>query len=142
MKKLIGSFEESLELRGVTEQQWMDTFFPKVEVPECLKEYYERQLKSRIALEKLVWIIDVQNQLNEWVADWADGSQPKYAPWPDVVEDSSKPSGFGLSCDGYAGAYTAACVGSRLSVGSREECKHVFLTFTPLYEAWMLIDKK
>jgi len=77
-------------------------------------------------------------------ADWSNSSEAKWYPWPTVVKDESKPSGFGLSdVDVYdfVCTFTATCVGSRLSFNSLEKANHAFTQFQPIYEKFMLITK-
>ncbi len=75
-------------------------------------------------------------------ADWSNSNETKWALWPDVVEDKTKPSGFGLSYDVYDYSHAHTSVGSRLSFNSREKAKHVFAHFLPILEKFMLITKK
>jgi hypothetical protein len=74
-------------------------------------------------------------------ADWNNPSESKWFPWPDVIEDKSKPSGFGLSYYAYGIAFTCTCVGSRLLFNSKEKAKHAFIHFQSVYEKFMLITK-
>jgi hypothetical protein len=87
----------------------------------------------------------VREVLNEGKdADWSNSSEAKWYPFPDVVKDESKPSGFGLS-DAYdfdcANASAGTGVGSRLSFNSREKAKHAFTYFQQSYEKLFLISK-
>ncbi len=73
-------------------------------------------------------------------ADWSS-NESKWFPWPDVIEDKTKPSGFGLSYYDYVVTYSYTSVGSRLSFNTREKAKHAFTYFQPVYEKFMLITK-
>ena len=93
--------------------------------------------KALLAHYKLVIVVEAVNE--GWQPDWSNNDEYKYELWPDVVEDKSKPSGFGLSCDGYDGWHSYTCVGSRLCFKNRDIAKYTFDTFTELYEDYLLI---
>lgn len=97
----------------------------------------QKHQKALAAHSKLIIIAEAVNQ--GWTPNWSDTDEYKYELFPDIEEDSSKPSGFGLSfdvCDGWI-AYTG--VGSRLCFQSREKAKHTFETFKELFEDYLLI---
>lgn len=93
--------------------------------------------KALAAHYKLVIIVEAVNE--GWQPDWSNRDEWKYELWPDVVEDKTKPSGFGLSYDDFGHWHTAASVGSRLCFKSREVARHTFETFKELYEDYFLI---
>lgn len=93
--------------------------------------------KALIAHYKLVIIVEAVNE--GWTPDWGNTDEYKYQLWPDVEEDTTKPSGFGLSYRGYDGWATHTTVGSRLCFKSRKVARHTFDTFKDLYEDYFLI---
>lgn len=97
----------------------------------------EKHQKALAAHYKLVIIVEAVNE--GWTPGWINDNKWKYELRPDVVEDKSKPSGFGLSYDGVAHWITHANVGSRLCFKSREVAKYTFETFKGLYEDYLLI---
>ncbi len=123
--KAIKTFEEACEALG----------YP-TELPVFLKPVHKHH-KAIIAHYKLVIIVEAVN--DGWQPNWADMEERKFELWPDIVEDKTKPSGFGLSYDGYGVWDTATYVGSRLCFVSREAAKHTFETFKELYEEYLLI---
>ncbi|MGE9312848.1 hypothetical protein ACLOAU_14465 [Niabella sp. CJ426] len=68
----------------------------------------EKHRKALLAHYQLVIIVEAIN--SGWQPNWADTDEYKYELWPDIIEDESKPSGFGLSS-----ALTLAGVRLRLS---------------------------
>jgi hypothetical protein len=58
----------------------------------------------------------------------------RYYPWANLVKDSSKPSGFALSCDGCVDWDTDSRVGVRLCFSKSDHAKDAFKKFTPIYE--------
>lgn len=97
----------------------------------------EKHQKAMRAHYKLVIIVEAVNE--GWTPDWSGNEEYKYELWPDIVEDKNKPSGFGLSFNGYAHWLTTAAVGSRLCFRTREIAKYTFETFKDLYEDYLLI---
>lgn len=93
--------------------------------------------KALAAHYKLIIIVEAVNE--GWQPNWADTDEYKYELWPDIEEDSSKPSGFGLSCNDCVGWDTFTHVGSRLCFKSREVAMYTFETFKQLYEDYLLI---
>lgn len=93
--------------------------------------------KAMLAHYKLVVIVEAVNE--GWTPNWSDTNQWKYELWPDVIEDKSKPSGFGLSFYGCDYWDTRTTVGSRLCFKSREVAEYTFETFKELYENYFLI---
>lgn len=87
-------------------------------------------------------MVKVIEAINEgWVADLGDDDQAKYCLWPDIVEDESKPSGFGFSYDVWTDSYSDARVGSRLCFQSRAKARHFFDYFQDLLESYMITIK-
>ena len=97
----------------------------------------ENHRKALLTHYKLVIVAEALNE--GWKPDWSNNDECKYTPWLSVDEDKNKPSGFGLSCHGYAGWYTGTLVGSRLCFKSRELARYAVENFTELYEDYMLI---
>ena len=97
----------------------------------------DKHRKAMIAHYKLVIIVEAVNE--GWTPDWSNEDEYKYELWPDVVADTTKPSGFGLSFGGCDFWFTATCVGSRLCFKSRDIARHTFETFIELYEDYLLI---
>ncbi len=97
----------------------------------------EKHRKALSSHYKLVIIVEAVN--DGWQPDWSNTDEYKYELWPDIVKDETKPSGFGLACDGYDLWHTITGVGSRLCFKSREAAKHTFETFKELYEDYLLI---
>lgn len=91
------------------------------------------------AFFKLSTIREVLNNGED--ADWSSG-EAKWFPWPNVVADKKKPSGFGLSYYDYGRTHSFTSVGSRLSFNRREKARHAFTYFQPVYEKFMLITKE
>ncbi|HEY0029169.1 MAG TPA: hypothetical protein VGC65_00310 [Bacteroidia bacterium] len=77
----------------------------------------------------------VVEAINEGVdPDWANPREAKWELWPDVVKDSAKPSGFGLSYNGYEYTRTNTVAGARRSFRSREQAKFCWDNFQALIE--------
>jgi len=92
--------------------------------------------KALLAHYKLVIIVEAANE--GWQPDWSS-NEYKYTLWPDVEEDKTKSSGFGLSFNGVDGWYTDTYVGSRLCFKNRNVAEYIFETFKELYEDYLLI---
>lgn len=92
-----------------------------------------------VAHYKLVLIVEAINE--GWQPNWSDTDERKWELWPDVVEDKTKVSGFGLAYDVYVDWSTFTYVGSRLCFQNREKAKYCFETFKELYEEYFLIAK-
>jgi hypothetical protein len=98
--------------------------------------------KHQKAIEAHAKLIIIAEAINEgWRPDWNNSNEYKYQLWPDIEEDETKPSGFGLSYGGCDHWGTDASVGSRLCFQSREKARYCFDTFIDLWEAYFLIDK-
>jgi hypothetical protein len=64
----------------------------------------------------------------------------KFFPWPDIVEDASKPSGFGLSCVAYGSTVTGADVGPRFCSVDAKTARRIFEENQALYESvWFIM---
>lgn len=99
-------------------------------------------VKHQKALLAHFQLIIIAEAINEgWQPNWADPNEYKYQLWPDIETDESKPSGFGLSFNGYVHWHTATDVGSRLCFKDRDRAKYCFDTFLELWEDYFLIDK-
>lgn len=98
--------------------------------------------KHKKALEAHYKLIIITEAVNDgWQPNWSNRSEGKYQLWPDIYEDNTKPSGFGLSyyvCDGWC---TYTFIGSRLCFRSRGAARYCFETFKTLWEDYFLIDK-
>lgn len=66
--------------------------------------------------------------------DWSNPNEWKYYPLFRVVEDKSKPSGFGLSYNVCANTYSDTVVGSRLTFRTVKGLKYAVKQFPELYE--------
>lgn len=66
--------------------------------------------------------------------DWKDRKQEKIVLWPDVIEDSSKPSGFGLSYDDCDFTNTCTFAGARHIFRSRKQARFCWDHFRDLIE--------
>lgn len=98
--------------------------------------------KHRKALAAHFQLIIIAEAINEgWQPNWADTDEYKYQLWPDIDEDTKKPSGFGLSCDDFDYWLSDTLVGSRLCFQSRKKAQYCFNTFHQLWEDYFLIDK-
>ena len=89
-------------------------------------------LPKAVADNKLDIAIEAIN--NSIPPDWSDSSEWKYYPLFKVVEDKSKPSGFGLSCHAYVRTHTATLVVSRRTFRTIDGLKHAVNKFLDLYE--------
>jgi hypothetical protein len=89
--------------------------------------------KHLISLYKIMIIIKATNKIAKWKADWADNNQYKYYPYFWISKNKTG-SGFGFSRSGTYCACTDASVGSRLSVGTRDEAIYLGEKFAPLYK--------
>lgn len=97
----------------------------------------EHHRKALVAHCKIVIIVEAVNE--GWKPNWADSNEYKFELWPDIHENSTKPSGFGLSYFGYGFWIATTYVGSRLCFKNRDVAKHTFETFKDLYEDYLLI---
>lgn len=103
---------------------------PKIQ-PE-VSHLLEKDRKKAIAD---YWLPIVIEAINKSVPpDWADRNEPKYFFWFDVIEDKSKPSGFGLSYRDYGHSHTYSAVGSRLTFRSIQGLKYAWKQFPDLIE--------
>ncbi len=98
-----------------------------------------KHLKALLAHYQLIIIAEAINE--GWQPNWADTNEYKYQLWPDIEENESKASGFGLSFDVYGNWHTITDAGSRLCFKDRERAKYCFDTFLHLWEDYFLIDK-
>ena len=87
--------------------------------------------KALVAHYKIVIIVEAVNE--GWQPNWADNNEWKYELWPDVIEDKSKPSGFGLSYGDYDVWGTTTSVGSRLCFKNSDLAKYAGTKFAKLY---------
>ena len=103
---------------------------PKIQ-PE-VSHLLEKDRKKAIAD---YWLPIVIEAINKSIPpDWADLNEPKYSFWVDVIEDKSKPSGFGLSSNDFDGTHTSTIVGSRLTFRSIPGLKYAWKQFPDLIE--------
>lgn len=85
----------------------------------------------------------VNDVLNNFVImDFTDFSQNKFYCWVEVVEDNSKPGGFGLSLDDVNYSFTFTYVGARLSFLNEKVARHMFKYFLPQLEAILIKYKQ
>ena len=81
------------------------------------------------------WLPIVIEAINKSIPpDWSNSDETKYSIWFDVIEDKSKPSGFGLSCDGCVNASTDTAVVSRLTFRNTKGLKYAWKQFPELFE--------
>ena len=121
MNKLIQSFEEGCEVNNIG-----------TNVPDCsgIPEQYREPVE---AFYKLMVIADAQKQGKK--QDWDNAKELKFQPWFDLRTPKGSPAGSGFSCYDFACDDTGSFVGSRLSVGSAEEAKHMGTQHIDLYKA-------
>ncbi len=93
--------------------------------------------KALIADFKRTIITEAHNE--EWIPDFTDYSQYKYSPWPKVLADKKRRTGFGLSYGVYVITYTRTHVGSRHLLKSSELSKHLFETFPKIFKDHLLL---
>ncbi|HEY0029170.1 MAG TPA: hypothetical protein VGC65_00315 [Bacteroidia bacterium] len=74
-------------------------------------------------------------------ADWGNPGEAKWVLWPDVVKDSAKPSGFGLSYRDCVNTDADTVAGARLSFHRKEDAKFAFDNFQTILEKLLLINK-
>lgn len=95
--------------------------------------------KAFRSLYEITTAIKAQNKLSKWKADFTNHNQPKYYPFMKVIERKNKTgSGLGLAYYDYNYSLYGTTVGSRLCVGTNEECEHIAKLITSRYEDWML----
>jgi hypothetical protein len=103
---------------------------PKIQ--PIVSHLLEKDAKKAIAD---YWLPIVIEAINKSIPpDWANDEEEKLSPWFDVIEDKSKPSGFGLSCDVCGDASTFTTVGSRLTFRTEEGLIYAVNQFPDLYE--------
>jgi hypothetical protein len=120
MKK-IQNFNEACELTGRN--------------PNLLPDVSMLPEKDRERIIAFYMLGVIQEALNEgWSPDWKEWGERKYFPWFDVVEDKSKASGFGLSCNDYGSTRTPTTVSSRLVYKTAEIAEYAGTQFKELYE--------
>lgn len=90
--------------------------------------------KAVLAVAKLFTAHKAHNQANGFVADWSNPNQWKYNAAHYIEKDTSKPSGLGFAYTYYAYWITRTDVGSRLSVGTETEARHIAKAFEHLYQ--------
>lgn len=97
----------------------------------------EEERKPLIAHYKLLKCIQAKNKLNNnWQPDWKDSNQRKYFPWLWV---KATDTGVGLSYHGNVYSFSSTFIGSRLCLGSAEDCKAIFEECKEFYEEYFLI---
>ena len=126
MKK-VKSFEHACELLNIETTLPVVTGIP-AEHQEAIVAHYQ--------------LVIVAQAINDgWKPDWSDSSQYKYHPWMKVKATKKKPSGSGLSFDGYGCWNSDADVGSRLCYKSREAAEYAGKKFAGLYaKAWLYLQ--
>lgn len=96
----------------------------------------KEQQNYLIAAYQLPIIIEVRN--DGWAPDYANRNQLKFELWLEVIEDKSKPSGFGLSFDDVGGWRTDTVVGVRFCFKDKATAKLTFDDFQEVFENFML----
>lgn len=94
--------------------------------------------KAIVAVNTLFNVHEAHNKANGFVPNWADSSQRKHNVLQWIEENTDKASGFGFSGTYYVSWHTTTAVGSRLVVGTIEECIHIGTKYMYLYEDWFL----
>jgi hypothetical protein len=87
---------------------------------------------DELAQRKIKLIASVYNEGT--VLDPSNTSQYKYYPWFYIVKDANKPSGFGLSSDGYVSWHSHSGVGVRLCFKSELLAIDAGKKFISIYE--------
>ena len=154
-KKLYPS--ASTELKDMFEKKFgKETFVPvkitdKVKTFEDVLKYSAPLTKEELTIlnyngksKKLLnakkdmrWDL-IRDVFNEGKLNMDDTSQMKYYGWFDIIKDSSKPSGVGLSLDVVDYAGTSAYCGARLCFIESNYVGHVWQYFKEDYEAKLL----
>lgn len=70
-----------------------------------------------------------------WVCDLSDHDQYKYWPWPVIVKDTTKPTGFAFSSADYNYANASTIVGSRLCFENSDDVMFALEKFEQQYIA-------
>ncbi len=122
MKIQIESFEHACKLIKVDPK--------KLPVVKGLPKEFQKHI---VSLYKIMIIIKATNKIAKWKANWSDGNQCKYYPyfW---ISANKKGSGFGFSDTITLYDISFTDVGSRLSVGTRDEAIYLGEKFAPLYK--------
>lgn len=123
----IKTFEDACKALGYSTQLPDYSFAP------------EKHRQAMIDHYKLVIIVEAINE--GWEPNWSDTNERKYELWPDIVEDSSKAAGFGLSSYDFDYWLTFTNCGSRLCFPGWKKAKYCFETFQDLWESYFLISK-
>ena len=124
MKK-VKSFEHACELLNIETTLPVVTGIP-AEHQEAIVAHYQ--------------LVIVAQAINDgWKPDWSDSSQYKYHPWMKVKATKKKPSGSGLSFDGYDVWYSNTDVGSRLAFKNSELAAYAGKQFNDLYNQFLTI---
>ena len=98
--------------------------------------------KHKKALEAHYQLIIIAEAINEgWQPDWNNTDEYKYELFPDIEENKSKLSGFGLAYNFCVDWGSDTIVGSRLCFQDTDKAKYCFETFKELWETYFLIDK-
>lgn len=116
-----GSWEEVCKVKKIDPVKSLPFSNPTNDVEEGVNAFYQ--------------VSTIREVLNDGKnADWGNLDELKYYPWFDVIEDNSKPSGFGLSYVDCSYSRTGTTVGSRLTFRKLEGLKHAVKHFMDLYE--------
>lgn len=117
---IISSIEDAFDYAGIS-----------LNDPEVVP-YQNPKNKDQIAVNAFAKLIVGNRVLNEGVElSFANSDQPKYRPYLEY-----KP-GFGLSCNGYATAYSYATVGVRLSFAKPALAIHAPKVYNKEYNEMM-----
>ncbi len=124
----INSLEDALNVLGETEAR----SFPKI--------WMELSTTDEIAYRIIKNFVEANNKVMNWKADYNDPNQKKFFPYWEVRTrlKNMHPSGLGLSLYGVLFVYTGTGVGSRLSVGSPEEMRHIAKVAQKHYEDFLI----
>jgi hypothetical protein len=122
-KLLVQSLEHACELKGYNPD----------DIKIDLSRFPEKHRDAIQAFAELCVIHEAQNEGHEF--DFNDLNERKWFPWFDLEKDeTANPEGFRFHASIYHCIYAHLAGGSRLSVRTSEEAKHVGETFGPLYK--------
>lgn len=129
-KLLVQSLEHACELKGYNPD----------DIKIDLSRFPEKHRGAIQAFAELCVIHEAQNEEHQF--DFNNYDEKKWFPWFDLEkEEEANPEGFRFDDSVYDCDHAALAGGSRLSVRSSEEAKHIGKTFAPLYKEIFLPKK-
>ena len=117
----IKSFNDACEECGTTEEEFN-------------KKFGNLGLSDDTIAYEMLKIV-VKAIVGDWVADWNNGNQRKWAPIFNLS------SGFGFSVSSYGCGITTTLCGSRLCFETEAQSNHAATTFIKIYERFLTIKK-